>query len=247
MRISIITVAFNSEKTIERTMASVSNQNFKDYEYIIIDGKSEDNTLAICKKHAKENFKIISEKDSGIYDAMNKGVDMASGELIVILNSDDYLATPECLNLIDQNFPKSIDALLGNVEIFSETSKKITRIYRSSLYFPFLCKFGVQPPHPAAVIRKDVYQNFGKFNTKYRIAADFDFLTRILRIHKIKYRKLNTTLVFMSDGGISNSGLATRNRTTYEILDSLKNNGIYSNFILASLRFAIKIPQLLKI
>lgn len=247
MKISIITVSYNSEKTIERTIQSVINQDYSDYEYIIIDGKSTDRTIEICKKYSNKISKIISEKDSGIYDAMNKGISLASGDIISILNSDDYFANDRILQTVSENLSSEIDLLLGNVEIFSESTKKITRIYSSNIFSPKFSRFGIQPPHPATFIRKSAYIKNGVYDKQFKIAADFDLLTRFLSVLKLKYKLIDKTLVLMSDGGISNSSLKIRHKVSHEILKSLKKNNIYSNLLLVNFRFALKLSQLFKI
>lgn len=246
MKISVITVSFNSEKTIERTILSVINQNYKDFEYIIIDGKSSDSTIKICEKYSKYITKIISEKDSGIYDAMNKGIVNASGDIISIINSDDYFTHKNCLTEVAENFSDDIDLLLGDVEIFSEATKKKKRLYSSGIFFPFLSRFGIQPPHPATFIRKSAYEKHGVYKTTYRIAADFELLTRFISVNRLKYRKIKKTFVLMSDGGISNSSLRVRNKTTHEIIESLKDNKIHTNIFFVNLRFLIKSIQFIK-
>ncbi|CUA91539.1 glycosyltransferase family 2 protein [Comamonas thiooxydans] len=247
MKISVITVSFNSEKTIERTINSVLTQDYVDYEYIIIDGESKDGTLEICQKYSNRISRIISEKDSGIYDAMNKGISLASGEIIAILNSDDYFANNQVLKTVSANFSPEIDLLLGNVEIFNESTNKVRRFYSSKIFNPKLSRFGIQPPHPAVFIRKSAYTKHGTYDKQLRIAADFDLLTRFLSVLKLKFKRIDKTLVLMSDGGISNGSLKSRHKVSYEIIKSLKKNNIYSNILFVNLRFAIKLSQFIKI
>lgn len=245
MKISIITVCYNSEKTIERTVRSVISQDYDDFEYIIIDGASKDKTLEICNKYREKITHLLSEKDEGIYDAMNKGISLASGDIIAILNSDDYFINNQCLKKVKNSFTEDVDIIFGNVLIFSEKNKKIKRKYKSSIYKPYLSVFGIQPPHPASFIRKTTYSTFGTYDTSYRIAGDFDLLTRFTTKEKVKYKIIDEDFVMMSDGGISNANLKTRNKTTQEIKDSLRKNGLISNKLFINLRYLIKLTQLL--
>lgn len=245
MKISVITVCFNSEITIERTIKSVIDQDYYSFEYIIIDGASTDKTLEICNKYKDKITHLVSEKDDGIYDAMNKGISLASGDVIAILNSDDYFINNQCLKKIENSFTDDIDIVFGNVLIFSEKTKKIKRKYKSSIYKPCLSIFGIQPPHPASFIKKSIYNKFGTYDKNYRIAGDFDLLTRLTTKGKVNYKIINEYFVMMSDGGISNANLKTRNRTTQEIKNSLQKNGLISNKFFINLRYLIKLKQLL--
>lgn len=245
MKISVITVCYNSEKTVERTIKSVINQDYNDFEYIIIDGASKDKTLHICNKYKDKITHLVSEKDDGIYDAMNKGISLASGDVIAILNSDDYFINNQCLKKIENSFTDDVDIVFGNVLIFSEKTKKIKRKYKSSIYKPCLSIFGIQPPHPASFIKKSIYNKFGTYDKNYRIAGDFDLLTRLTTKGKVNYKIINEYFVMMSDGGISNANLKTRNRTTQEIKNSLQKNGLISNKFFINLRYLIKLKQLL--
>lgn len=243
MKISVITVCFNSEITIERTIKSVIDQDYYSFEYIIIDGASTDKTLEICNKYKDKITHLVSEKDDGIYDAMNKGISLASGDVIAILNSDDYFIDNQCLKKIENSFTDDVDIVFGNVFIFSEKNKKIKRKYKASIYKPCLSIFGIQPPHPASFIKKSVYKKFGVYDKNYRIAGDFDLLTRLTAKEKVKYKIINDDFIMMSDGGISNTDLKTRNRTTQEIKNSLKRNGLISNKLFINLRYLIKLKQ----
>lgn len=245
MKISVITVCFNSEITIERTIKSVIDQDYYSFEYIIIDGASTDKTLEICNKYKDKITHLVSEKDDGIYDAMNKGISLASGDVIAILNSDDYFINNQCLKKIENSFTDDVDIVFGNVLIFSEKTKKIKRKYKSSIYKPCLSIFGIQPPHPASFIKKSIYNKFGTYDKNYRIAGDFDLLTRLTTKGKVNYKIINEYFVMMSDGGISNANLKTRNRTTQEIKNSLQKNGLISNKFFINLRYLIKLKQLL--
>ena len=218
MKISLITVSYNSEKTIERTIRSVLSQDYLDIEYIIIDGDSSDNTLDIIQKFKKRISKVISEKDSGVYDAMNRGLLLASGQIIGFLHSDDYYPQNNIISNVINNFLNQTDTklVIGDIALLNK-KKKITRYYSGS---NFNFQIGIMPPHPSVFIKKDCYKKFGNFNENYKIAADYDLLLRIIKIGKIKYSYSKTILVYMQDGGISNKNIFSKiylNKEIYNI------------------------------
>ena len=222
--ISIITVCYNSAKTIEDTLKSVLNQKYKDYEYIIVDGKSKDNTLDIIKKYEpkfKGKLKYISEKDSGLYDAMNKGIKMASGDIIGIINSDDVIASNDVFDLVVKNID-GFDGVYSNLLIKDENLDKIVRKFIGGVgnY-----KRGFHPPHPTLYLRKEVYEKCGNFNTNYRIAADYDFMIRVMKSgSKLNY--VDTYFTYMRAGGKSTDGLKGYYKSFKESYNVLKNNDI---------------------
>lgn len=202
MKISIITVCYNSETTIEDTLKSVLKQKYDNYEYLIIDGKSSDNTLKIVKSYEKKfkgKMKIVSEKDKGLYDAMNKGIDLATGDVIGIINSDDVLLNENVFNMIVDNYTDDTDVLYGNVIYCDETLTNPVRDYISgNKKNNAWC-----PAHPTMYIRKEVFNKIGNYNLKYKITADYDFMVR-LNINNIKYTYVNEYFVLMRMGGVSN-------------------------------------------
>ena len=182
MKISVITICFNSESTIEKTIQSVLKQNYKNFEYIIIDGGSTDNTINIINKYKSKISKFISEKDRGIYDAINKGINLANGEIISILHSDDRFFDDEVLNNIIKSFKEenTIDCVIGNTLIVK--SNKILRKYSSKNFKNWMMYFGISPPHPSTFIKKKVYDKIGLYSSDYSIAGDFEFFLRMLYI-----------------------------------------------------------------
>lgn len=220
MKISIITVSFNSEKTIKDTIESVLNQTYRDFEYLIIDGKSTDNTLNIVKSYNDQRIRLISEKDSGLYDAMNKGINLATGDIIGLINSDDVLFDNNVFQTVIDNYDKNTDILHGNVQYLDENLNKLVRDYvpgeKNSNYW---CG-----AHPSMYIRKETYNKIGLYNTNYRIAADYDFMVRC-NINNIKYKYVNRYFAKMRYGGTSN-GLSGYYKNFIECVNVLKKNGI---------------------
>ena len=245
MKISVITVCFNSEKTIEKTINSVISQNNQNYEYIIIDGFSSDKTNEIIGKYKKYIKFWISEKDSGIYDAINKGIKKSTGDIISILNSDDIYNDNNVLNYVSEKFNKDLDVdmLIGNTLIKDKNTDKIIRNYTSTFFKPSYIKFGYSPPHPSTFIKKNLYDKFGLYNLNYEIASDFDLFVRFILKNKIKYKLINKPLVLMNSGGKSSKSLLSNYQSSKEILNSLISNNIYSNWLFVLFRFPLKLIQ----
>lgn len=229
MEISIITVAYNSEKTLRDTIESVLNQTYSDIEYIIIDGLSQDNTVGIIREYEPKfcgRLKWMSERDLGIYDAINKGVRMATGDYVTILNSDDFFIAPNVISvMVDAIKIQKVDAIYANtlrvskdnIEVINrKTRKPITTrkkvIYGSKEsrhdYVYEMTYRGWHPNHPSFTISKKVYEMYGLFNTDYKIAADFDLMFRFLVKHKISLGYLDEYVIKMRDGGASAASLS---------------------------------------
>ncbi len=227
MKISIITVCYNSEKTITDTLESVLKQTYKNYEYLIIDGKSKDNTLNIIKLYEpkfKGKLRYISESDKGLYDAMNKGIKMAKGDIIGIINSDDILASNNTLKIIAATFEKEkCDATYSDLEIRDEQLKKVVRLFKAK---KGNYKLGWYPPHPTLYVKKDVYEKHGLYNQKFIIAADYDFMLRIMKDSNLELSYINRTLVYMRSGGVSTNGLKGYYKSFKESCNVLKSNKI---------------------
>jgi glycosyltransferase involved in cell wall biosynthesis len=212
MKISIITPTYNSGKTISRTIESIISQNYTDLEYIIADGLSSDNTKDVVSKHQEKiNIKLVSEKDNGIYDAMNKGIKISTGEIIGILNSDDFFDNDNVLKTISDAFIDSkIDAVYGDIKYFDDDINKTTRYWKAGEYSIRKFDNGWMIPHPALFVRKSVYERFGFFNTDFEQAADYEFMLRLLKINKINLKYIPEVFVKMYAGGISGSSLGQR-------------------------------------
>lgn len=251
MKISIITATYNSGKTLRDTIESVLRQSYMDYEYIIKDGGSKDDTLAIIQEYSPkfgDRLKVVSEPDDGIYDAMNKGLQMANGEIVGLLNSDDFFTSDDILMTISAAFDgNNIEAVYGDIHFVKDDDlMKCVRYYSSKLFHRFFMRFGFMPAHPSFYCRKACYEKFGNFDTSYKIAADFENLLRLIFIGKIKTYYINKDFVTMRTGGASTAGFSSRKLIMKEHLRALKEHGIYSNAFLLSLRYIYKVYELIR-
>ena len=251
MQISIITATFNSAKTIRDTIESVLRQTYLEYEYIIKDGDSKDETLDICREYEPKfngRMKIISAPDKGIYDAMNKGIEAATGEVVGLLNSDDFYTSNDVLRSIAEAFKENnIDAVYGDIHFVKDSDlTKCTRYYSSALFKREWMRFGFMPAHPSFYCKKACYEKFGYFDTSFKVAADFENLLRLIYNGKIKTKYIKKDYVTMRTGGASTAGFASRKTIMKEHLRGLKKNGIYSNVFLLSLRYFYKIYELIR-
>ena len=245
MKISVITVCLNSSKTIEKTIISVINQNYKNIEYIIIDGGSKDNTNEIVKKYKNNISKFISENDNGIYSAINKGIKLATGEIVSILHSDDYYFNSEVLSEVVDYFKvnKHLECLIGTTLMKRKSSDNILRKYSPINFKKWMFYFGISPPHPSLFLKNSLYQKFGLYEEKYKIAADFEFYLRLFLINKINYKFTKSKYVVMNYGGKSTFSLKSNLVSSKEILSSFKDNKLYNNWFLILLRFPVKLLQ----
>lgn len=246
MKISIITVCYNSESLIASAIKSVLMQSHTDIEYIIIDGDSKDNTVSIIQSYDDKVTKFISEPDKGIYDAMNKGLFLATGDVIGILNSDDFYPHKDVISQVAQAFEKNpnIDMVLGNVDFVKADNLDLpVRFYSSFSFSPWKMRFGFMPAHPAAFIKRSAYEKVGFYILGYKIGADFEWFVRALLIQRLPYVKLNRTLVRMREGGVSTSGFKSYCLTSKEQLKALKENNVYSNLLFILIRLPIKFFQ----
>ena len=249
--ISILTATYNSEKTLRDTIESVLRQSCRDFEYILIDGGSKDNTVDIIKEYEPQfegRLKYISERDNGIYDAMNKGIRMATGDVVGILNSDDFYTSDDALQKIADAFEHNdIDATYGDIHFVNDDDlTKMVRYYSSAVFKRSFMRFGLMPAHPSFYCKREVYEKYGAFDTSYRIAADFENLLRLIFIHRIKTLYIPKDFVTMRTGGASTAGFASRKKIMHEHLQAMKKNGVYSNFFLLSLRYFYKIYELMR-
>lgn len=227
MKISVITVCFNSAKTIERTITSVLSQTYENYEYIIVDGGSTDETLAIIRQYEPlfgGRLRMISERDNGIYDAMNKGIDMAAGDVISLINSDDMFFDDKVLGKIATIFYETkADVVYSDVWYFSQDPSKIVRKWNGKSGNIHL---GWIPAHPGIFVRRDIYRTKGKFDTSFRIAADYDFLLRIFIDENLLKVYFPSCTVLMSLGGTSTRNLKNILRGNEEVIWALKRNNV---------------------
>ena len=246
MKVSIITVCFNSEKTIEKTILSVLGQSYGNVEYIIIDGKSTDGTLSIIKKYNKDISTLVSESDKGLYDAMNKGIKMATGDIIGILNSDDVFYNKEVLSEIasfHQN--NDLDASIGN--IVQHKNGKIVRIYNSRKWRPEKLKIGFMPPHPSVFFKRELFEKFGFYRLDFISGADYELITRFFLKNNLEYKYSGIITTSMAVGGISSSGFKSYMLISSEIIRLLKMNEISFSSYKIHFRIFWKIKGLLNL
>lgn len=212
MKVTVITIAFNAEDTIDETIQSVLEQDYPDIEYIIIDGASSDGTNDIIAGYAHRISKYISEPDLGIYDAMNKGLRMATGELVALLNADDTYSDAHVLSTVVGTISReNTDACYGDLEYVSRTqTDRVVRKWISGPYRKKSFKQGWMPPHPAFFVKRAVYEKYGLFNTRFRTSADYELMLRFLYRHEVSVCYLPKVLVKMKTGGQSNQSVKNR-------------------------------------
>ena len=248
MKISIITATYNSEKTLRNTLENILGQTYQDYESIIVDGASKDGTMDLVREFEPRfqgRMKWISEPDKGIYDAMNKGIRMASGDVVGLLNSDDFYTSNDVLETIAKTFEGSdIDACYGDIHYVNDNDlEKCVRYYSSAKFTPKRMMYGYIPAHPSFYCRKEVYQKYGLFDTSFKIAADFEQLLRLIYVEKIKTEFIPKDFVTMRTGGASNASISSRIAIMKEHLRGFKKNGIRNNCFRLSLRYFSKLLE----
>jgi glycosyltransferase involved in cell wall biosynthesis len=247
IKITIITAAYNAAKTIGETLDSVARQSHHNVEHIVVDGASTDGTLSIIEQHRDKLAAVVSESDRGIYDAMNKGLALVSGEVVGFLNADDLYADKDVLSrVVDIMERESLDALFGDVEFFRpEDPTRTIRRYRSARFSPDKIALGWMPAHPALFLRRRVYESYGLFRIDYRIAGDFEYCARIFHGNTLVYRSLPETLVRMRTGGISTSGWRNTVLLNREVLRACRENGIDTNILKIFSKYPAKLMEFL--
>ena len=248
MKISIITATFNSAKTVRSTIESVLKQTYGDWELIIKDGGSKDDTLTICREYeaqAAGRMRIISSPDKGIYDAMNQGIEAATGDVVGLLNSDDFYTSEDILATVSEAFTASdIDAVYGDIHYVNEDNlEKCVRYYSSASFHRERMMKGWMPAHPSFYCRREVYLKYGLFDTSFKVAADFEQLLRLIYVNKIKTRYIAKDFVTMRMGGASNNGLQSRITIMKEHLRGFRKNGIKNNVFRLSTRYFEKLLE----
>lgn len=247
MKISIITVSFNAAGTIADTIRSVQAQDHGDVEHVIIDGASSDETSAIVQRMADGRTRFVSEPDHGLYDAMNKGIALATGDVIGILNADDFFAGPDRLTAIAAAFAddRRLDAVLGDIA-FVDPQGHETRRYRSDRFRPERARWGWMPAHPGMYLTRAAYDRVGTYRTDFRIAADFDFVVRAFTVCKLTYAHLPRVLVHMRPGGASTDGWRARLRINREVVRACRDNGVYTNLAMVMTKYPLKALELVR-
>jgi len=227
MKISIITVVYNNKDFIEDCIDSVIAQSYQNIEYIIIDGNSNDGTLSVVKKYEKHISKWISESDSGIYDAMNKGIKLATGEVIGMLNSDDIYSNKNVIEHVMNLFKKmDIDGCYGDLLYVSKDLKENVRYWKAGVYKEGKFRKGWMPPHPTFFVRKKFYEKFGGFNSDFEISADYELMLRFIEKKHLSIYYLPEIIIKMRIGGKSNKGVKNLLKKSIEDYKAWKVNNM---------------------
>jgi glycosyltransferase involved in cell wall biosynthesis len=249
MKISIITITYNSAATVEDTIKSVVMQDYPNVEYLIIDGKSKDATLQIAEKYKDKISKVVSEKDKGLYDALNKGIKHASGDIIGMLHSDDLYSNPQVLSKIVKTFqdnPEAEGVYADLVFVNRNDTDKVMRTWESGTYQEGDFLKGWMPPHPTFFVKKAAYEKHGGFNTELKLSADYELMLRLIHKNQIKLAYLNEVIVKMRMGGVSNVSFFVKLKANLEDKMAWKINGIKPKMTTMIMKPLRKLGQYLK-
>lgn len=252
MKISIITVTFNSAATVRDTIESVLKQKYKDYEYLMIDGGSKDNTVDIIKEYEPKfegRMRWISEKDKGMYDGINKGIRMATGDVVGIINSDDFYHRTDIFTIINKAFEEDedIQAIYGDVRFVNpDNLEKTVRYYSCKHWKPWRFRFGFMPAHPTFFTYKENFEKYGYYQYDYHIAADYELLIRHLYTNHVPAKYIPVDFMKMRTGGRSTNGWKANVLLNKEIVRACKENGIWTCMPLLFLKYFIKVFELVK-
>lgn len=247
MKISIITATWNRADTIRSTIESILSQEHQDWEHIIVDGASTDNTLEIVEGYRPQyggRLKLISEPDRGIYDAMNKGLKLAEGDVVGLLNSDDFFADSKTLSRIAEAMTEDVDGVFGDCDTvdFHDLNKTI-RHHVNKDFKRWKMRLGFMPSHPTFYCRRKVYEEVGPFDTSFKIAADFDWLLRSIFVDRIPLRYIPATQTIMRDGGVSRGGWNAHKIVMKEHSRSFKKAGVWSTRLFEFYRMGYRLVR----
>lgn len=244
MKITIITACYNSVETISTAIESVLAQDGVDVEYIVVDGGSNDGTIGVikeCEARLNGRMRSISEPDEGMYDAINKGIKMATGDVVGILNADDMLESPDTLAHVAEAFTDAVDAVYADIRFVKDDLNSTVRYYSAKHWKPWMLQWGKMPPHPSVYIRRELFEKYGMYKLGYDIAADYELLIRYLRMAKLKTRYLNESLVRMRMGGKSTRGWQSFMTLNKEIVRGNRENGYFCYFPMLLPKYLFKI------
>ena len=249
MKVSIITVVKNRQSTISHTIESVLEQDYEDIEYIVIDGASTDDTASVVSGYAESLAFYTSEPDGSVYDALNKGLKVAKGDVIGLLHSDDFYNGRHVISsIVDAFKSKGVDIIFGDAAFVNPRAlNRYIRLCSSSNFTPDLFDWGWMPAHPSCFIKRNIYRKYGYFSTRYKIASDFELLLRFIKIHDASYWYLNRVLVCMRPGGLSNCNLCARWLINQEILEICRQHGIRTNIFKLMARYPAKLMEKFRI
>ena len=245
MKISIITVSFNSARTIGDTLKSVAAQSFNNIEHILVDGGSTDETMEIVRREGNHLAAIVSEPDNGIYDAMNKGLALATGDVVGFLNSDDLLATPDSIAAIAAGFSnEAVEGVYGDL-VFVDPKKieRVVRFWRPGSHFAGACAKGWMAPHPTLYVQRNVLVRIGGFDIKYKLQSDFDLMLRLFEKEQIKTKYVQKVLVRMRMGGATTGSIRNIIKGNLEAARACRKAGFSGGILFIARKMSSRLPQ----
>jgi len=242
MKVTIITVTWNSAATLRDTLESVKNQTYPNIEHILVDGASKDGTVDLIRAYPHV-AKWVSEKDKGLYDAINKGILMSTGDVIGILNSDDFFPHAHVIERMVEVFKKeNADAVFGDIAFVKpDNLNRIVRLYSSKRFHPRKFAYGYMPAHPSFYVKREFFEKHGLYKLDYKIAADYELLMRFMHGNGLKYVYHPEIMVYMRTGGVSNKNVLSRYTLNKEIVRACKENGVSTNMLLLSFKYFFKV------
>jgi glycosyltransferase involved in cell wall biosynthesis len=246
LKVSIITAVYNGESSILATLTSVATQDYPAIEHIVIDGASRDSTAALVRNSATRVAHFVSEPDAGVYDAFNKGLRLATGDVIAFLNcGDTYISTGVVARMVDVLSLNGVEAAFADILIAdSSDHDRVIRRYSSRKFSPQRMVYGLMPAHPSLFLRRGVYERVGEYDTSFRIAGDFELCLRVFVTASATYRYLNEAIVRMPSGGLSNRGWRSKLTITREMVEACAKNDIRTSFAKLCLRFPLKLMEM---
>ncbi|MFV2004751.1 MAG: glycosyltransferase family 2 protein [Gammaproteobacteria bacterium] len=246
MKVSVITVVFNAADTLADTIKSVVNQDYEDIEHIIIDGGSTDGTVAVLEKFRDKLAIVVSEPDEGIYDAMNKGIALASGTVVGMLNADDWYENESVVSNVVSTFnhDAELDAVYGDIVfVTKDKPHSLVRYWKSQPYKAGLFESGWMPPHPTFFVKKECYNRYGMFDLDFKIQSDFDLTMRFMQLKKIKTQYIPGVMVKMRMGGVTNNRISNVVKGNYEAYFICKKNGLKVTPLFMLKKVLSRVPQ----
>jgi len=248
MKVSIITVVYNRADVIRDTIESVLSQTYKNIEYIIIDGASTDGTMDVVNEYKDKISKIISEPDRGLYDAINKGIKEATGDVIGLIHSDDFYLDNLVIQRVVDTFKKENKHMLfaDLLYIKGDNKDKVLRYYSAKNFTVKKLKYGFMPPHPTLFVKKEVYEKYGLYKIDYKIAADYEMFVRLLLVNKLSFSYIHLPIVKMRVGGVSSGGIRRKIECNIEVLRAIRSNGLKANHLVLLKKYPIKIIEIIK-
>ena len=248
MKVSIITVVYNRADVIRDTIESVLSQTYKNIEYIIIDNASTDGTINVVNEYKDQISKIISEPDNGLYDAINKGINYATGDIIGLIHSDDFYLDNLVIQRVVDTFKKENKHMLFPDLFYIKGDKKdkVLRYYSAKNFKVEKLKYGFMPPHPTLFVKKEVYEKYGLYKIDYKIAADYEMFVRLLLVNKLSFSYIHLPIVKMRVGGVSSGGIRRKIECNIEVLRAIRSNGLKANHLVLLKKYPIKIIEIIK-